>query len=83
MVEALCRVLFSAKTESKIVGIKSSMGHEVITNHQFVDDTILVAKANIKEAKYFMEILKTLKHHHIKESTSIRQVYSSSIHLRC
>lgn len=57
MVEDLGRAIRQARTNGELEGIRSMREGEVITHHQFVDDTILIGQAKESEARQFKQIL--------------------------
>lgn len=57
MEEALGRTLSKIKKLGDIKGIRPANNYPSFTHHQFVDDTILIGKANIEEDRIMKFIL--------------------------
>jgi len=58
MVEALGRAIKKYQEEGKVKGIKLAKVVSPMTHHQFVDDTILIGKAQERKVNSFKKVLK-------------------------
>lgn len=57
MMVGLGRAIRVSKGEGRIQGLKLTQGGDMVTHHQFLDDTMLQGTPTVKEAKAFKQIL--------------------------
>lgn len=57
MVEVLGRMVSNRRNAKRIQGLKPSSNNVIVSHHQFVDDTILIGKASMWEARNFKDVL--------------------------
>lgn len=58
MAKALRRLITKKRKLGHLHGMKPGPNCELISHHQFIDDTIMIGKSLVREAKSFMDALK-------------------------